>query len=273
MSELSGPMKPSHGQPTHKSARAWLSIVGALVLQEIISYDVKRWPALTLIILILEPIGVIAVFATVSWFMLRQPVYGPSTAVFHATGILPYYFYIRISARTRGFESSAGRRLPCVHPIDEFLALVILEFSVMTAATFLILGALSIFINPIALPFNPGACMGAVLLITMFACGLGLINSAISGVWDFWVTAQIIFNRGMILVSGVFFVMDYMPPAIRDWLMWNPLAHAIIWFRTGVYPKYPQYALDKTYLVFVALCTLVVGFIVERAMQNIETSR
>jgi capsular polysaccharide transport system permease protein len=250
--------------------RRWFAILGALVVREITSYGERQWPIFTLFLLILEPIGVILVFGSISYFMLRQPVYGPSTVIFHATGILPYYFYMRISSKTRRFSAERDNRLPCIHPIDEFLALVILEYIIMCTASVMVLGGLAYFINPLALPFDPVTCLVSVTLITIFACGINLVHSAISDVSEAWVSVLIIVNRGMILISGVFFVVDFMPPQIRWWLMLNPLAHAIIWFRSGVYPHYPVYALDKSYLITCAMVALVFGFIVERAVRNFE---
>ena len=250
--------------------RRWLAIIGALIVREIMSYGERQWPVFTLFLLILEPIGVILIFGAISYFMLRQPVYGTSTILFHATGILPYYYYMRISAKTRRFSAERDNRLPCIHPIDEFLTLVILEYIIMSVATVVVLSAMAYYVTPLALPFNPLACLASVTLITIFACGINLVNSAISDFSDVWVTVLIIANRGMMPIAGVFFVMDFIPPPIRWWLSLNPLSHAIIWFRAGVFPRYPDYSLDKTYLVACAMIALVVGFIVERAVRNIE---
>ena len=253
--------------------RRWLAILGALIIREIMSYGEKQWPIVTLCLLILEPIGVIIVFGSVSYFMLRQPVYGSSTVVFHATGILPFYFYMRISAKTRGFSAERDNRFPCIHPIDEFLTLVILEYIIMCVASVVVLGGLALLVDPIALPFNPINCFMAVTLVTLFACGVNLINSAISDVSEAWVTVLIVTNRGMMLIAGVFFVMDFIPPKIRWWLSLNPLAHAIIWFRTGVYPLYPQYSLSKSYLVLCAFFALILGFIVEACRPQLGGAR
>ncbi len=244
--------------------------MAALINREIMSYGERQWPLFTLFLLILEPIGVIVAFASISWFMLRQPVYGPSSMLFHATGILPYYFYMRISAKTRGFNAERDNRFPCIHPIDEFLTLVLLEYIVMCAACVFVLGGMALFVQPLALPFDPIQCILAVTLITLFACGINLVNAAISEYAEAWVTVLIIANRGMLIVSGVFFVLDYLSPNIRWWLSLNPVAHAIIWFRTGIYPHYPHYTLDKTYLVLCAFFALIIGFVVERAARNFE---
>jgi capsular polysaccharide transport system permease protein len=253
------------------ATRRWLSIVGALLLRQIVSHGSKQWPIFTLFLLVIEPVGVIIVFGSVSDFLLRQPVYGPSTVIFHGTGILPYYFFMRISAKTRRFKADRDNRLPCIRPLDEFLSLVVLEYIIMCAASVSILCGLAYFVNPVALPFDPIACFTSVTLITIFACGINLINSAISEFSEAWVSVLIMLSRGMILVSGVFFVMDFMPPAVREWLLVNPLAHAIIWFRTGVFPRYPDYSLDRTYLVLCSFSALVIGFIVERAVHSGES--
>ncbi len=39
--------------------------------------------------------------------------------------------------------------------------------------------------------------------------------------------------RGWMAFSGVLFVVDNMPPNLRDIALWNPITHAITYFRIG----------------------------------------
>ena len=246
--------------------RNWSAVMGALLLREIWYWGESKW---TLFMLVMEPAGVIAVFGSISYFLLRQPPYGPSTVLFHATGILPYYFFAQISARTRRFTAESDTRLPCIHPLDEFLTLVLLEVIIMSFASVAVLGGLALFDLPLAAPYNPWACITAAFLVSVFACGFALVNAAITQVVEAWSSVLIISNRGMFLISGVFFVTDFMPPEIRWWLNLNPLSHGIMWFRKGVFPTYPTYSLDRNYLIVTAVSALLIGLIAERAMRNV----
>jgi len=41
----------------------------------------------------------------------------------------------------------------------------------------------------------------------------------------------------------------------------NPLVHCVIWFRTGFYPEYRAYGLDKGYVLETAALLLFLGMV------------
>jgi len=250
--------------------RNWSAALRALILREIWRHGRTKWTMFTFALQFLEPVGVIAAFGFIVYVLLRVPPYGPSTILFHATGIVPYYYFIRVSGRTRSFEVDRANRLPCSDSLDDFLILCFMDFIVMSVGTVILFWGLSIFVSPLAIPIDPWACVTSVVLVSILACGINLVNAAIIHLTKAWVTILIVLFRGLMLISGVIFVVDFMPPNIRFWLNLNPLSHAIMWFRMGIYPHYPVHTLDKAYLVWFALGSLVVGLAVERATRNFE---
>jgi len=67
--------------------------------------------------------------------------------------------------------------------------------------------------------------------------------------------------------TGIFYVPGMMPDWARDTLIWNPLLHAVDWFRAGFYAAYQPHWLDRSYLVVLAICLLLAGLALERAMR------
>lgn len=59
-----------------------------------------------------------------------------------------------------------------------------------------------------------------------------------------------------------------MPDWARDMLAWNPLLHAIDWFRAGFFGHYQPHWLDRTYLVFLAVLALLCGLGLERGLRR-----
>ena len=57
-----------------------------------------------------------------------------------------------------------------------------------------------------------------------------------------------------------------MPGWARDILAWNPLLHAIDWFRTGFFEAYQPHWLDASYLAVVAILSLLVGLALHRLL-------
>jgi capsular polysaccharide transport system permease protein len=68
--------------------------------------------------------------------------------------------------------------------------------------------------------------------------------------------------------SYSFYVPGMMPDWARDALAWNPLLHAIDWFRAGFFQNYQPHWLDRSYLAVLAIMALLGGFGLERALRR-----
>ena len=245
----------------------WFAVLSALVLRDIWRHGRNRWTLFTFFLLVVEPVGVVAAFGLISMLLMRAPPYGPSIFLFHATGIVPYYYFVRVSAQTRSFDIDRSKSLPCIDSLDEFIALCLTDFMIMTISTVVLFLILFFAVSPLALPSDPIACMCSLLFVAVLAFGVNLINAAIIKYTKIWATLLIIVTRVLLLVSGVIFVVDFLPPQIRSWININPLSHAIMWFRLGIYPNYPVHTLDRVYLVKCALGALLLGLGIERLVR------
>jgi len=68
--------------------------------------------------------------------------------------------------------------------------------------------------------------------------------------------------------TGIFYVPGMMPDWARDILAWNPLLHAIDWFRAGFFVGYAPHWLDRSYLVILAVSALLTGLGLERGLRR-----
>jgi len=59
-----------------------------------------------------------------------------------------------------------------------------------------------------------------------------------------------------------------MPDWARDALAWNPLMHAIDWFRAGFFQSYQPHWLDPAYLTTLAILALLFGMALERGLRR-----
>jgi ABC-type polysaccharide/polyol phosphate export permease len=115
---------------------------------------------------------------------------------------------------------------------------------------------------PEALPLAPLQCLAALAAITSLGIAVGLINAVISAYFFAWLYIYAVLIRGWLVFSGVLFVVDRMPPQLRDIAVWNPLSHAITWYRVGHYAGYPANSLDRQYLLVSAFVMLAVAWLV-----------
>ena len=68
--------------------------------------------------------------------------------------------------------------------------------------------------------------------------------------------------------TGIFYVPGMMPDWARDVLAWNPLLHAIDWFRAGFFTTYQPHWLDRGYLVLAAILAVLAGLALERGLRR-----
>lgn len=207
-----------------------------------------RRSKLSILLAIGEPLGVIAVFAGTHSLITSGAPFGPSVILFFATGILPFYLFFHISWRMRAWDRL--RRLPRVTEVDLFLIHVLDEL--LTKVIIIIILGFVIWLTGIeqAIPQDPLRCLLALLIISVQGAAVGLLNAVIAGFFFAWLYIYAILIRGWMAFSGVLFVVDYMPPALREIAIWNPITHAITYFRYGYFADYPHRTLDMEYLLW-----------------------
>ena len=108
-------------------------------------------------------------------------------------------------------------------------------------------------------PGDPFAVAESLATLVALGFGIGVINAVIYSVFPQWGFLFSMIFGPLYLLSGIFFVVEEVPPPFRNYLLYNPVLHLIAWFRTGFYPTYPHADLDRGYPLWFAVATLVVG--------------
>jgi len=86
--------------------------------------------------------------------------------------------------------------------------------------------------------------------------------------WKVWETVDGMIARVLFFASGIFYQVEFLPPQIREILVWNPLVHAIEWVRYCIYPEYFTQILDREYLLGWGLVGAVFGLGMERLLRG-----
>lgn len=213
-----------------------------------------------------EPLVAIAVvYAIRGVFRMNTPNYGTSLFLFFASGFLPYYLFIRLSTRTAYVRGGAERRLPGMSALDAYIANILVNALIwigMLVAIFL--GMMWIGGIPEIQHMDVFTSAVPILLLVLFAMGIGMLNIAIVRYLPFWLILFSFTTRGLVFLSGVMQIVDLQPPRIRQYSIINPLSHAIEWFRLGIWERYPHNSLDKNYLLTWVIVVLFLGIIVDR---------
>lgn len=209
---------------------------------------------------IAEPLGGILLLSIAFSLALRAPPLGTSFMLFYASGYLPYSTYRAVSGDVAGAVRSNRGLLnyPVVTTLDAVLSKCLfgavngfIVGVILFTAILLTLG------EPMNL--NPGEMMLAYALAVLLATGVGTINIVLFGFFPVWRNIWKILTRPMMILSGVLFLYESVPPAFETVLWYNPLTHIIGLMRAGVYGGYdPQY-ISVPYVTGVSLTLFLIG--------------
>ena len=233
-------------------------------MAENFAYRHKKTPY-NAFIAIIEPLMLVALMSIISDAFERHARFGTSPILFYATGILPYSVFMNVSLRMK--VTDQPKRLPRVTTIDLIVAHILDELLLKTLVIAIVFSALYYFQGvDQAVPVDPVTCLAAITVLAIFGLGAGMINMAIYSIFPVWAYIYPYLVRLLLLFSGAGWVMDRTPSRIQDLMVLDPIAHAIVWFRTGVYQHFPHRLLDLEYMF-----TFLVFFLIAAIIANSVT--
>jgi ABC-type polysaccharide/polyol phosphate export permease/Flp pilus assembly protein TadD len=219
---------------------------------------------------LLEPIAHILMLSLVFAVLMRgRPPIGEEFFIFYYTGIIPYHMFVHTSSSMTYAIASNGSllQLPLVGTFDVLMARGLLELLTDALVAVILLagfGALGLG----ALPQDFAGVSVSLLVVWLLGCGCGFVNAVINAFAKSWDKIWAQLTRLLYFCSGIFYVPGMMPEWIRDILAWNPILHAVDWFRSSFFREYEPHWLDRSYLVMAAVVTLLAGLGLERGLQR-----
>ncbi len=245
------------------AASRWCRVIWLMIPQ--ILAQTTRGSKLALLMRIFAPLLLICVlYATRGMLKMRTPNYGTSLFLFYASGFLPFFMFREISLRTR----TTGRILPGGTAMDEQIASVIFVALLYLFMGTLIFYGMWLYGIAEARPASLVTCLIPVGLLMALGFGVSMINKVLTHFVPVWAWVYRMCTGGLIFLSGIVYISDLMPMVVRNIIVYNPLMHAVDWFRLGVYGRYPHLLLDKTYFVSFTLITVFLGFVLERGFRR-----
>jgi capsular polysaccharide transport system permease protein len=252
-----------------RALQAWLASVSALFVEHAITRFKRKGGIFTAL---LEPVAIVATVSAFHGLLgATKPPFGNSVLVFYSTGIFYHFTFMWISMQSK--EAKGGLTLPRAQHLDRVLVECLLQVLVVLVAMVATFTALGLYGLQEAIPSDPSKVFLSFSVACIFGFGVALINSVILPFFRFWRLIYQISIRLTLMMSGVFFVPDFLPPYIRKWLVWMPLLHGVAWFRSGFMPNYPKLLEDNAYLIFCAAISVILGLALERATRSARGSR
>ena len=219
---------------------------------------------------LLEPVLHILMLSLVFAVMMRgRPPIGDKFFIFYYTGIIPYHLFVHASSSMTYAVTSNGPvlQLPLVSPFDVIMARGLVEvLTDVIVAIILLAGFFAVGRG--VLPHDFRALTGSVVAVSLFGCGVGFVNAVINAFFKSWDKIWAQLTRTLYFCSGIFYVPGMMPDWIRHILAWNPVLHAVDWFRSSFFPEYEPHWLDRSYLAIVAAVSIALGLCLERRLRR-----
>ena len=219
---------------------------------------------------LLEPILHIALLSAVFSLLMRgAPPIGAHFFVFYYTGLIPFHVFVHTSTSMMYGVTSNGAllQLPPVKPFDVILARGLLEFATDLAVAILLLAGFAAIGIP-TLPDNLESAAVALIVTALLGCGVGFVNAVLQTLFRSWDKLWNNLTRLLYFFSGIFYVPGMMPDWARDILAWNPLLHAIDWFRAAFFATYQPHWLDRRYLAIAAVLAVLAGLSLQRGLRR-----
>jgi capsular polysaccharide transport system permease protein len=247
-----------------------LRIVHALILRETITAYGKSF--LGYIWAFITPICGISILVLFFTLAQREPPFGQSLALFFATGWLPYQFYKKISDSLMNvFDANFSLlSFPIVVPSSAIIA----RFLLLYLTNMLIIFIFYLGLITFSLADFPHSLIGLIIALnftSLLGLGIGLTSASIARFFVSWKQCMSILSRPLFFISGIFFIPSLLNEEILNFLIYNPLLHAIEWVRNSTYTNYDSLVLNKSYLISFVIILLIFGFLLERVTRKINT--
>lgn len=267
-------MKATLAEPTPKSPfwtglQVQLRVFGALIMREMITRYGRE--NVGFLWLILEPM-ILTVGVMIMWTLLNHEAHGLGVVAFVLSGYMPLTLWRHMSSQ---LVSCLRHNLPLMYHrqiriADALIARGLLEVGGTTIALIIVYTAtrLAGFIDPYA---DLGLIMAGWFFMAWFAFGVGLILAALAEIFEFVEKLIAPLQYLSLPISGMFFMVAWLPSDVQKLALYVPLVHCFELFRSGTFGDTIVAYYDVSYLFTCCLITTAVGiFMIERVREHIK---
>ena len=228
------------------TAKTQLRIIGALILREMATRYGRR--GLGFLWLVGEPIlfcgGVM-----ILWSFTKPPYeHGIRLTPFVMTGYMTLILLRHmIGLLTGAINSNRGLLYHRqIKPMHILTSRIVLELGGATLA-FILLYTLLLFLGEIALPNNYLLLYAGWLLFAFNSVGLALILTGLVMRFELFERLVGLISYAMIPLSGVFFMVAWVPAHLRDIYLTLPFVHGVEMIRSSVFGEFVETYYDVPY--------------------------
>jgi len=202
---------------------AQLRVISALFMREMLTRFGRS--RVGYIWLFAEPMILATVISSLHWLTKHELPNNLPTFMFYAMGYTPFLMFR--SMVNRGANAIRANMSLLYHNriglLDVMVARNLLEMMVCLNICVIFIVIAAVFFGEI--PHQPAAFAAGLLMSALLAHGLGMVLASAQVVWEAIEHLVHPFTYLLMPISATFYMLDMMPPATRELLLWNPLVH------------------------------------------------
>ncbi|CAN7635951.1 ABC transporter permease [Rhizobium rhizogenes] len=244
-------------------------VLGAMIMREVVTRYGRE--NIGFLWLMLEPM-ILTGGVMIMWTLLRHEAHGLTVVAFVLSGYMPLTLWRHVTGHA---VSCLRQNLPLMYHrqirlADALISRALLEIGGTTTALIVvyIVVRLAGFMPPYE---NLGMLLAGWLFMAWFSFAVGLIFAAGSERFEFVEKFVQPLQYLTLPISGMFFMVAWLPSGAQKLALYVPLVHCFEMFRAGVFGDTVKSFYDVGYLVKSCLFTTAVGlFLVNWARRHVK---
>jgi len=207
------------------------------------------------------------------WSLARGPEYhGISVIAFVATGYIPLTFLRHSFGRSaKIFQSNSALLYHRQVKVLDFILVRVAIEAVGAMMAYVFAGIVLVFLGHFPIPHDVGTLVAGWAIYVVFVLAVATILAPLSEMSDVIEKLVPISVYIAIPFAGVFNMASWLPPGMREALMWSPMVSGMELMRYGLFGDLvtPYYDIPKA--LGVSLACLFVGLILVRRVRRTMT--
>ncbi len=267
-------MDPTHGE-AHGPAqfitglKIQARVLGAMIMREMVMRYGRE--NVGFLWLLLEPM-ILTCGVMIMWTLLRHEAHGLIIGAFVLSGYMPLTLWRHVSSHA---VSCLRQNLPLMYHRqirlpDALISRALLEIGGITAALVVVYAGVRLM--GLVQPYHDlGLLLAGWLFMAWFSFAVGLIFAAASERFEFMEKLIQPMHYLMLPVSGMFFMVAWLPSGAQKLALYVPLVHCFELFRAGMFGDTVKAFYDVDYIFKCCLFTTAVGlYLVDRARHHVK---
>lgn len=154
-----------------------------------------------------------------------------------------------------------------IAPLHLLFSRALLELGGATTA-FMIVYAVLLSLNQVSLPDDYLLLYGGWLTLAWTALGFALVLTGMAMRYELMERLLPVISYVLIPISGAFYMVAWMPPSAREYIMWIPFVHGIEMVRAGVFGEFVPTYYNLDYALLSGAIMNIAGLLIISASRD-----